>query len=336
MTTSHPSPLHVDGNRLLTADGREIWLQGLALPGLEWRNGGAKIRETLAAALGDWCANCIRLPVREDFWFGQDESTAADGGAAYREQVDQIITYAANRGVYVALDLHRFRAPKAEHAAFWKDAAAKYANHPAVLFDVFNEPHGISWEVWRDGGFVGNKEGNDESAFLSDEEKRKNQGFESVGMQGLIDAVRSTGARNIIIAGGVYWCNDLTGIVNGYALDDKGGNGIMYSWHTYNWHPGWVRVLPVAEKHPIFLGECGGDAKPMGFIPLKDQEDPNTFNPDLLGFIQAHHIHWTGFCMAPNATPRMILDWHYTPTPFWGEYAKEALAGKRFEMKRMR
>ncbi|MDD4060246.1 MAG: glycoside hydrolase family 5, partial [Kiritimatiellae bacterium] len=80
--SAHPSPLHVDGRRLLTADGREIWLQGLALPGLEWRNGGAKIRETLAAALGDWCANCIRLPVREDFWFGQDETTEKDGGAA--------------------------------------------------------------------------------------------------------------------------------------------------------------------------------------------------------------------------------------------------------------
>ena len=26
-----PSPLHVDGNRLLTAEGREIWLQGVKL-----------------------------------------------------------------------------------------------------------------------------------------------------------------------------------------------------------------------------------------------------------------------------------------------------------------
>ena len=33
MTTSHPSPLHVDGNRLLTADGREVCLVATRL---EW------------------------------------------------------------------------------------------------------------------------------------------------------------------------------------------------------------------------------------------------------------------------------------------------------------
>ena len=52
-----------------------------------------------------------------------------------------------------------------------------------------------------------------------------------------------------------------------------GGNGIMYSWHTYNWHPGWARVIPVVEKHPVFLGEVGGDIKKMDFIPADDQED---------------------------------------------------------------
>jgi endoglucanase len=333
--TKWPKTLHVEGNLILDEDGEEVWLQGVNVVGLESLPFDRQIMKSTKVSIEDWKSNCIRLPVKEEFWFGTS-FYQKDGGEAYRKQVDDIITFAANRGVYVALDLHRFRAPKQEHADFWKDAAMRYKNHPAVLFDVFNEPHGISWEVWRDGGIVGRKEGVDESAFLSEEEKKKNQGFESIGMQGLVDAVRSVGARNIIIAGGVFWCNDLTGIVNGYALDDATGNGIVYSWHTYNWHPGWARVLPVVEKHPVFLGECGGDEKPMGFIPLEDQEDPHTFNPDLLGFVQKHKIHWTGFCLAPNATPRLILDWNYTPTPFWGQYAKDALNGKKFEMKKMR
>jgi hypothetical protein len=32
----------------------------------------------------------------------------------------------------------------------------------------------------------------------------------------------------------------------------------------------------------------------------------------------------------------MITDWDYTPSPFWGAFAKDALAGKQFEMKKMR
>jgi aryl-phospho-beta-D-glucosidase BglC (GH1 family) len=330
-----PKELKVVGNKLIDSDGKEVWLQGVNAGGLETIPQDSQPIKSTVVAIDDWKANCVRVPIKEEFWYGKSPYQK-DGGKQYREFIDQIITLAANRGAYVVIDLHRFRAPKQEHADFWKDFAAVYKDHPAVLFDLFNEPHGISWEVWKNGGFVGEKTGTDESAFLTEEEKKKNQGFESIGMQALINAVRSTGAKNIVIAGGLTWCNDLSGIVNGYALEDKTGNGIMYSWHTYNWHGGWAKILPVAEKYPIFLGEVGADIKKMDFIPHAQQEDPYTFIPDMLGFIQKYHINWTGWCFHPRATPVMISDWSYTPTPFWGVFAKEALAGKQFEMKRMR
>ena len=330
-----PRPIKVVSNRLLDDAGQEVWLQGVNAGGLETLPQDKQAIKSTVVAIDEWKSNCVRLPMNESFWYGKSPYQK-DGGEEYRKTIDQIITLAANRGAYLVLDLHRFRAPKQEHADFWKDAAARYKDHPAVLFDLFNEPHGISWEVWQKGGFVGEKKDNDESAFLSEEEKKKNQGFDSVGMQALVDAVRSTGAKNVVIAGGIFWCNDLTGITNGFALADNSGNGIMYSWHTYNWHPGWARVIPVAEKHPIFLGEVGADIHKMDFIPLNDQEDPYTFIPDMLGFIQKYRIHWTGWCFHPKATPCLLLDWNYTPSPYWGVFAKEALAGKQFEMKKMR
>ena len=330
-----PRPLHVEGPKLLDNQGNEVWLQGVCLTGMESVAADRQIEKSTIVAIDEWKANCVRLPVKEDFWFGRT-AYQNDGGKSYRELCDRVITLAANRGAYVALDLHRFRAPKPEHVEFWKDAAERYKNHPAVLFDLFNEPHGISWDILVDGGWVGNSEKHDESAFLSDEEKKANRGFEAIGMKALLAAVRSTGARNIVIVSGLFWTNDLTGWLKGYAIDDPEGNGVMYSWHTYNWHPGWKRIPPVAEKFPIFVGECGGDAKKMDFIKSEAQEDPNTFCPDFLGFVQKHRLHWTGFSMSPNATPRLLLDWNYTPTPFWGAYAKRALAGEVFEMKRMR
>ncbi len=331
-----PKELHVKGNRLVDPDGTEVWLQGVNVGGLESVPHDTQCIKSTVVAIDEWKANCLRVPIKDEFWFGKSPYQK-DGGKAYRETLDKIVVLAANRGAYVVVDLHRFRAPKQEHADFWKDAAEHYKNHPAVLFDLFNEPHGISWPIWRDGGFVSEKkEGVDESAFLTPEEKLKNSGFQSVGMQALADTVRSTGAKNIIVAGGLFWCNDLTGINDGYALNDKGGNGIMYSWHTYNWHTGWAKVLPVAEKYPIFLGEVGADANKMSFIPAERQEDPRTWVPDMLGFIQKYRINWTGWCFHPRSAPVLISDWKYTPTPHWGQPAKDALSGKKFELTKMR
>lgn len=333
-----PPPLHVSGNKLLTPDGKEVWLQGLSTSGMETLYQDNQCPKSLIVAVEEWKANIMRLPVNESYWFGRG-SGQTDGGKAYRERVDFILTLAANRGAYLLIDLHRFRAPAAEHVEFWTDVATRYKNHPAAIFDLFNEPHGISWEVWRNGGIVGEKEKpGDEDAFLSQAELLKlNKAFKSVGMQTLVDTVRATGAKNLVLASGLFWSYDLTGIADGYALEDKTGNGIMYSWHVYNWHRGWEsKVLAAAAKYPILVAEVGADVKKMSFIPLEAQESPFTWVPDMLGFIQKHRLNWTGWCFHPAATPVLISDWNYTPTPFWGVFAKQALAGKQFELKKTR
>jgi hypothetical protein len=333
-----PQELHVDGNHLTNKSGQSVWLQGVNVCGLETLAVDKHVMRSTLVAIDQWKSNFIRVPVNESFWFGRD-AMQNDGGAAYRTTVDNIVNLAANRGAYVMIDLHRFRAPTAAHVEFWKDMGAHFKNHPAVIFDLFNEPHDISWQVWRDGGFVEEKKkGVDESAFLADAEKKAaNAGFQSVGMQALVDAVRSTGAKNIVVAGGLAWSGDLSGVVNGYALTDKDGNGIVYSWHNYNWHKNWAgRVLGADAKYPIIVGETGADIKKMNFIPLADQEDPYTWAPDMIGFIQKYHLNWTAWCLHPRATPVLISDWDYTPTPFWGAFVQRALGGEQFTMKNMR
>jgi hypothetical protein len=331
-----PKPVKVAGRQLLDPAGQEVWLQGVNVVSLEWNWRGESVLAATLTALEQWSANTIRLPVKDEYWFGR-AGDQTDGGTAYRELVDRAVLLAANRGAYLVLDLHRFHAPKAEHVEFWRDAAARYANHPAVLFDLFNEPHGVSWEVWRNGGWVGPKPATaDENAFTAPDPAQP-QGFQSPGMQALVDAARSTGARNVVIAGGLDWAYDLSGVVDGYALTDERGDGIMYASHIYPWKRDWPgKVLRAAERYPIFVGEVGADIHKMDFIPLSAQEDPDTWVPDMLGLIQRHRLHWTGFSFHPRATPVMIQDWHFTPTEFWGVPAKAALAGQPFTLRRLR
>lgn len=338
-----PPELRVDGNRLVDPAGNEVWLQGLAIPGLEIMPEGHGAVHSTIVAIEDWKANVVRLAIKDDYWYGRGEPTQRsvgqdDGGLAYRATIDAAVNAAANRGAYIVLDHHRYRAVKEEHIPFWEELATKYKNHPAVLFDIINEPHNISWEVWRNGGFVETpKAAVDESAFLSEEERLANQGFQSPGMQKLVDRIRATGAHNIIIAGGLSWAYDLSGILQGYALEDPTGNGIMYSTHVYNWHRGWQEnFIDVAAHHPIFMGEVGADVTQMHFIPEELQEDPYTWVPDMLAVIQQYRINWTGWSFHAWATPVLISDWDYTPTPFWGDFAKRALAGEQFELQRKR
>ena len=330
-----PPELKVSGNRLVDPAGREVWLQGVNVPSLEWSVKGESVDRSVVTATQEWNANVIRLPVKGDHWFGRGKKHNArtDGGQSYRETVDKAITLAANRGAYVVLDLHHYRASRKEDLDFWTDAATRYKNHPAVLFDLLNEPHGTSWEVWKNGGFIEDKKKKgDEDNFLTEDEKLHNKrGFVSPGMQKMIDNVRATGARNIVVIGGLDYAYSLTGINEGFAVTDRTGNGIMYATHVYPWKKGWQkRFLDVAAKHPILVGEVGGDAKKMSWLPANHQENVDTWAPAMIGVIQKHRLNWTAWCFHPKASPRMLLDWNYTPTPFWGQLVKDAINGKQF------
>jgi endoglucanase len=235
------------------------------------------------------------------------------------------------------LDLHRFRAPSEAHVAFWEAVAKQYANHPAVLFELFNEPHDLSWELWRNGGEVTDKVPPKEGVVSESKEELKR--LQTVGMQRLLEAVRGTGARNLVIAGGLDWSYDLSGVLKGFALTEPGGNGIAYSTHIYPWKKGWQEhFLEVAAKYPIFIGEVGAIRawEDFTFIGPDQRYALDGWAEDVLAMIQANKLNWTGFSFHPKCGPMVILDWDYTPTPYWGVYVKDALAGKIFELKKLR
>ncbi len=324
--TNAPSTLHVEGRLVKDAAGRVVRLRGVNIASLEWSNTGEHVAQSMRVAIEEWRANLIRLPLSQDRWFGR-AGGQSDGGARYRQIVAEAVQAASTRGGYVLLDLHwsnagewgqhiaQHKMPDEHSLTFWKAVAETYANHPAVLFDLYNEPRDVSWDVWKHGGQVTEK--------LKSKGQETQVRYQSPGLQRLVETVRSAGARNLIVANGLDWGYDLSGVLKGYALEERGGNGLMYGSHIYPWKgltaDRWEpKVGVVAAKHPVLIGEVGCDAN------LKEVT-PAVWAARILQYIEQRELHWTAWCFHPSAGPRMLLDWNYQPTPYWGVFAKEAL-----------
>jgi hypothetical protein len=59
--------------------------------------------------------------------------------------------------------------------------------------------------------------------------------YTAPSLQPLLEVVRATGAKNIVVASGLDWGYDLTGIARGDALTDARGNGVICGTHIYPW-----------------------------------------------------------------------------------------------------
>jgi hypothetical protein len=321
-----PMCLHTEGNKLLDAGGKPVWLYGVNIASLEWRNDGDHVRKSVSHAINDWKVNFIRLPLAQDRWFGK-MTNQMDGGTSYRALVDKIVDTCAKARVYIDLDLHwsdcgkwvnqdgkigQHNLPDTNSITFWQDMATRYKNYPNVIFGLYNEPHDTSLAIWRDGGTVTDKP----ARWNPDQRKVV---FEGMGMQKLYDAVRVTGATNMVTVSGLDWGFDLSGVLQGYAI---AGTNIVYETHPYpskgtNWDNYFGAV---SEKYPVYIGEWG-----FGGRRMTNATSNLTYANNLMDYARQHELHWTAWDFHITAGPTLIKNWQYEPTVF-GQFVKEQLA----------
>jgi hypothetical protein len=324
---SPPLPLKVVGTQIVNSRGERVWLRGVNAASLEWTSDGeGHILETVRTAIRDWKVNHVRLPLAQDRWFGKAPEQK-DEGAAYRALVADVVELCSGQGCYIILDLHwsdagawgqqvgQHKMPDQNSLTFWSAVAGAFKNQPAVIFDLYNEPHDVSWDVWLDGGQVSEK----------DRRTGKETAYEGVGMRSLLRAVRATGARNVVIVGGLNWSYDLSGILEGRQLADPEGNGVIYANHAYPFKGDtverWIARMEAATAVlPVIVSEFGSD--PKGGAGLSGEE----WVRNVLQALQSHSWPWTAWDMHRSAAPCLISDWNYTPTPHFGVLVKQALA----------
>jgi endoglucanase len=202
--------LTVKGNQLLR-DGAPFKIHGVNHSGTEYQcvQGGGifdgPADSSLVTPMKGWNVNAVRLPLNEDCWLAINGVKGAYSGDPYRTAIVDLVALLHQHGMVVILDLH-WSAPgttlaekqlpmaDADHAlAFWKSVATTFKNDREVMFDLYNEPFGVSWACWKNGCSA--------------------NGYQTAGMQALVDAVRSVGAKQPLMLGGLAYANDMTGWV---------------------------------------------------------------------------------------------------------------------------
>ena len=325
-----PLQLHTEGNQILNSKGEAVLLRGVNAASMEFTSDGqGHILKTVNTAIQDWHVNIIRLPLAQDRWFGKmpEQTNSSD---AYRALVHEVVDACASQGCYIILDLHwsdcnewgmnvnQHSLPDSNSVVFWKDIAPVYANNPAVLFDLYNEPHDVTWDEWLNGGRIKDRPNGPGAGPAKT--------YDAVGMQQMLDTVRGAGAKNVVVAGGLDWAYDFSGILDGRQLSDPKGYGVIYANHCYDNKKdsvdAWIAKMEKASaKLPVIVSEFGGNSGPSREVHWDNW---------LLHVLQAlneHHWSYTAWDFHTSARPNLITDWKYTPSPRFGVYVKQALAG---------
>lgn len=238
--------LQVNGSHVTAENGDKISLAGMSL---FWSNAGDGgdfyNSQTVDHLADDWQSPIIRaaLGVKET-WDGG--TGYIDNTAAQKAKIRTVIDAAIAKGVYVIIDWHTHAAEvyTDEAVAFFTEMAELYGSNDHVIYEIYNEPIGQSW--------------NDVKSYA----------------QEVIAGIRSKDPDNLIIVGSPTWSQDVD---QAAANPITGDPNLAYTLHFYaNTHKQFLRDRALAAMNDgiaLFVTEWGttdasGDG---GYNPQESQ-----------------------------------------------------------------
>ena len=287
------------GSRIIRSDtGETILLRGLNRSGMEYSEpdeqgflSAAEIsRSEIQTIVKGWGANVIRLPFNQDWVLRGRGNWTPD---AYQRALDQVIRWASGFGAYTLIDLQWLDAdriyggdrnfvaplPNSESIELWTLLATRYRREPAVLYDIFNEPH----DRLPDDPYPLNRE--DGTSYPADLYRVTMAEWQPWARK-LIAAIRDVHPDSLIFVSGTNWGYDLRGL----PLDIP---RLVYSTHVYpakdiGWHQAFGHL---ADSVPVFASEWGGSVRDLDW------------GARLVEYFDSLQMGWTAWSyMPPMAT----------------------------------
>jgi aryl-phospho-beta-D-glucosidase BglC (GH1 family) len=334
-------PLHVEGRYIKNSLNQTVILRGVNKvefaddPDGIWMGSTIWNDANVAAeldAMKSWGINVIRCHISVELWKydigpGSGHPASPYCAISTRTAIKRLLTMAAERGIYVVLDGYTVRsywsggeqdplpyppyqlslnaseviANETEFINWWVGVAQELKYYPNVLFELWNEPVGNETAKASWGGVA----------------------------QQTIDAIRSTGAQQIIIfqwgygvyAGlaspsgseGVEWILD-------FNLTDPSGN-LMYSTHVYRVYGGCGLWQTLAQEKGTLYGYLYDDVKRAFQIEKLDWVGDTLNKPLFIGETGCD-MAWTGDelqreLIAWNNTLGIFHEWGINYAAFW-------------------
>jgi len=328
------------GNRIISAeDGALVVLRGINRSGLEYVEpiggdflAGARLSfSEIDEIVNGWGARVLRIP------FSQSRVLDAATTAAYLHALDTVIDWTASCGAYALLDLQWLDPamsygstsdgslnriaplPSSASCEAWRMLAERYREAPAVLFDVYNEPH----SRLPDDPHIPTAVGPDGSEYPLTDGRVTANVWRHVAAR-LVRAIREVHSRALIFVSGVSWGYDLRDVPFDRA-DSTAAGGIVYATHVYpssmfqrggaraaHGPRAWTRAFgSVAASAPVCVTEFGGGAEHL------------EWGRRLLAYLQAREIGWIAWSWSD--APRLVTaEDPKRPTPF-GALIRSAL-----------
>lgn len=216
--------------------------------------------QATVSALVAWHVDAVRLFVVQDCWLGKNNEPRKESVSSYRMQIESLVRLLNNSHIEVLLTMGQtqlstagtsgkrskgktdpYAGPDTLSPEFWESVAGIFKDYPGVMFDLMNEPQDITWPCWKSGCNL--------------------KGEQYVGMQQLVDAVRSTGARQPLVLEGTGYATDMGDWLQYEPTDPD--HQLIASFHTYDTTACHDRDCWQGDLHdlgnrvPLIIGEFG-------------------------------------------------------------------------------
>jgi endoglucanase len=225
--------LKVIGLKLCNQYGNPIQLRGMSTHGIQWYGWGSCLTEaSLDALANDWGADVLRISL-----YVQEGGYDSDP-AGFTAQVSRLIEEATERGMYALVDWHQLTPGNpndnlSKARTFFTDIANAHKNKNNVIYDVCNEPNGVSWAQIKT---------------YADQ---------------IIPVIRAIDSDAVVLVGTHAWGS--MGISDGRSAQDIVSNplnfgNIMYTFHFYaaDHQDQYLNELSwAADRLPVFVTEFG-------------------------------------------------------------------------------
>ncbi|MBM3283580.1 twin-arginine translocation signal domain-containing protein [Candidatus Gottesmanbacteria bacterium] len=227
--TEVPRPLpelYVDGPYLKRRNtGGPVLLKGVNMTTFDWSWNPTVDTKKLIMKAKSWGANFVRL--------GIDVVTTPQ---LFMSNLDEVVDWCDAQGIYVYLNPFRIEnypgsqqpdLPNEQVLTFMRDVAARYKNKTNIIYGLYNEPGGVTWEEWWPWAI------------------------------NISTAIRGSNPKAILAVPGTAWSRDFRYLqTHPFPFDN-----VIYDVHDYSWpgqdiRPWWTWMV---QNHlPIIVGEFGG------------------------------------------------------------------------------